>query len=545
MSGDVEEIQKVWVERVLGVRLRASEGALRDRFGELSESEGDRLKVIRDALPRAGDLIAAKKLGTKLKDTAVQLRELTGADLPAKGVPDPTAAKFALQLGYDIAEALQTGFLDSVPSGTFQDIILTSTEKAQKWQEQFVEWVDTQDRDIGQIADQLLERRLQRAKKAAAVHDAVTRKAAESGYAGAEALGAALADVLEKCPAVADHFSNILTGPGATVLRFSDTASDAFYSKKGDPSAGVPDNCITLAKGKPASDMLDALIFESCNAEFQKDYDALNKDLTKPLQNNAAEPALGAQEYGRMKLAIEAKTILKDAQLKFAMQTDGASPAYQGQRNMFAMLESAMKLKGTPIADAKAIMDDPERLAAYVKTNEKVLGEFLRAADTDPEVFSAMLDTMAATPHKANTAPGDTQGLKTAELYAYEMLEKTSAQLIANMIIKDIAKAVDIGGIKAADLRKCILDWLRLYDVKVNDKMDSAARNQVIAKIMAEVKRIAPQAAFENFTTTDEMDAMAAERYRQTREGNPEKFEEGDVKQTAAIVTLRRLFGVA
>ena len=245
-----------------------------------------------------------------------------------------------------------------------------------------------------------------------------------------------------------------------------------------------------------------------------------------------------------MKLAIEAKTILKDAQLKFAMQTDGASPAYQGQRNMFAMLESAMKLKGTPIADAKAIMDDPERLAAYVKTNEKVLGEFLRAADTDPEVFSAMLDTMAATPHKANTAPGDTQGLKTAELYAYEMLEKTSAQLIANMIIKDIAKAVDIGGIKIADLRKCILDWLRLYDVKVNDKMDSAARNQVIAKIMAEVKRIAPQAAFENFTTTDEMDAMAAERYRQTREGNPEKFEEGDLKQTAAIVTLRRLFGV-
>src|SRR5262249_37614933 len=110
--------------------------------------------------------------------------------------------------------------------------------------------------------------------------DLFDKRAKGGNYDRAGELNTRLEEALELCPPPAQHFGAILGNDKGAKIRFSDTAKDAFYSKTGDRSKGVPDNCITLPnKGKSPLDLLDGLIFETCNAEIQMDYDKLNRDL--------------------------------------------------------------------------------------------------------------------------------------------------------------------------------------------------------------------------------------------------------------------------
>src|SRR5262249_4508306 len=152
----------------------------------------------------------------------------------------------------------------------------------------------------------------------------------------------------------------------------SDTAKDAFYSKTGDRMKGVPDNCITLPTNKSPLDLLDGLIFETCNAEIQMDYDALNRDLFDRLKAPTPEkPILTLQDYGKQKAQIESKAVLKDAQLLYAAKQSGVEVAYQGQRNLLAMLRTALESAGKTLDNYETILDDPEALKKCLLEHDK------------------------------------------------------------------------------------------------------------------------------------------------------------------------------
>ena len=543
MSESDTLVKAEWLEKFLGIRLPLSEQALRERFDDLTEAEGERLKSVRDALPRAAKVVAEQKLPKRLKAASDELELLlAGRERPDK-LPDLGSGAFALEVAYDVTEGLQSAWFDQVPTKSFQDIILGDNDKAKAWQDSFVEWIAGQDRDIDAIAEQLLEKRVLAPQRKGKVMASVSGPAGKSGYTGAEALGRDMSNALDKCPALEKHMGEIFGVKGAPTLVFSDTAKDAFYNKTGDRQKGIPDNIIVLPKGKPAPDLMDGLIFETCNAEIQKEYDTLNKDLTARLQNNSTQPALTAADYGNQKATIEAKAVLKDTQLKFAMLSDGVPPAYQGQRNLLAMLQTCRSMKGATLEDAEAIIEDPVRLAKCLEENKAELGEFLKQADTDPESRNAILAAMTASPHNRNAGPTDKNSLSTADLYAYEMLENTSSQLLANMVLKEVMPLIPKGKVEVAVLRKFVVDWINAYDFPSGEKIDRSARNKVFETIIAEFKRFVPAATFESFAATEAMQAMATTRSGLAQQGKPKVFEDGAKKEELYKRQLQAVLG--
>ncbi len=365
---------------------------------------------------------------------------------------------------------------------------------------------------------------------------AIATSGEKANYEGAEELNAKLLDAVKKCPALAEHFGAILGAPKSATVVFSTTAKDAFYSKTGDRDKGIPDNVIILpSTGKTPLDLLDGLIFETCNAEIQQSYDDLNKDLFARIRTPTEEkPPLTLLDYGKQKAEIESKAVLKDAQLLFAASDGGVEIAYQGQRNLLAMLKVCKERGGGTLADFDATLEDPVALAKALEDNKEELGKFLKDANDDEDIRKDILSAMASSPHNRNSGEGDKNSLNSDDLYAYELLETMTAPQIVTMIIFEINKISKLPTNVEKALRPLIQRRIGLYDVVKGDAVDRSARNAVVMEIIADLKAEIPALADADFTSfgfSEDMAKMARLRKENCKGANSGAFDEGAQKE--------------
>lgn len=365
---------------------------------------------------------------------------------------------------------------------------------------------------------------------------AIATSGKKANYGDAEVLDAKLLDAVEKCPALAKHFGDILGAPKSATVVFSATAKDAFYSKTGDRDKGIPDNVIILpSQGKTPLDLLDGLIFETCNAEIQQDYDDLNKDLFARIRAPSEDkPPLTLLDYGKQKAQIESKAVLKDAQLLFAASDSGVEIAYQGQRNLLAMLKVCKEQGGGTLEKFDETLDDPDALAKVLAENKEELGKFLKDADEDEEIRKAILGAMASSPHNRNSGPGDKNSLNSDDLYAYELLETMTAPQIVTMIIVEMKKSVELKAPVEKAIRPLIQRRIGLFDVVKGEAVDRSARNAVVQEIIADLKAEIPAlegADFASFGFTGDMAEMAKLRREACKSANGKAFDEAAEKE--------------
>jgi hypothetical protein len=163
----------------------------------------------------------------------------------------------------------------------------------------------------------------------------------------------------------------------------------------------------------------------------------------------------------------------------------------------------------------------------------------LDGADKDPSVRESVLTAMANTPHNRNcTNPTDKNGLKTCDLYAYELLETAPGQ-VAQMIEYEIGKAVDLDTLPMDELRPWLVDRVSRFDGS-----DKSARQTMVKRIIADVKKMYPELADAKFSCLDfspEMEKMAEARMNDYKSKNAKKFDSD--KRDAFRVALERLNG--
>lgn len=340
-----------------------------------------------------------------------------------------------------------------------------------------------------------------------------------SGFAEAGKFNDLMLDAVSKCPELATHVGKTLDPnlEQSVTVRFSETAKDCFWSKTGDKNSNppVPDRNITLpSKGRTPDDLIDGLIFETCNAEIQPDYDALNSDLFARLRKPTQEkPPLTLCDYGMAKAKIESKAVLKDAQLLQKAQESGIELAYQSNRNLLAMLRTCKEMSGGTVENYDTLLEDKKGIVIYLSENEKELSKFLSDANTDKEIRDGILNAMASSPHNRNASPTDKNSLNSNDLYAYELLETMTAPQLVTMVFEEIKTHVANDVLK--DLRPIIQKRIGSYDVSGGEAVDRSARNAVVLRIIADLKKFIPALAGAEFPTlgfSDAMSSMAAKR---------------------------------
>src|SRR5262249_47588467 len=124
-----------------------------------------------------------------------------------------------------------------------------------------------------------------------------------------------------------------------------------------------PGNTIVLdAKNQSVEDQVDALIFESCNAERKQRYAELKDGLMNPPPNTAR---LSVQTYAKRKALTEGCVYIKSVQLVLEQRRSGITVAPQGNRNLFraslAVLDKKLKENGGEAAIiAQLVQDDKD-----------------------------------------------------------------------------------------------------------------------------------------------------------------------------------------
>lgn len=557
------ESRTAWVERVLGVRIKATGDALRDRFDlDLSALERERLEHVRDAVPaaaqRVADTVFPRLLASSLDELSEAERQL-GKQLP---LPDLRNPDQQLTLAYDVVDALQANWLNTVPIDTFREVILGQPDKAVEWAKSFNDWIDTQQADIKAVTDALVERRYlapaRTAVRASAAQDKLLKSAQQGGFPEAEAFAAMLGEALRDCPVLAEHLGRILGDPAKNVsIFFSDKAKDALFSKEGGGDA--PPNVIVLPKqGKSIVDLLDGLVFESCNAEIQDLFDTLDNDRNVSLRGtgvrNADPPSdpMPLQDYGRRKADVEAGTTIKHVQLVYAAAKAGVPMAYQGKRNTLAMLQTMLEMGDGGLQNYQEVLESEELLDDVLREHDLALGEFLGSLDSNPQARQAVLDKMASTPHNRNaTEPGDSGQLCTSALYAFEATEVTlRAPQITGMVLSELNK----GGIPKqmlSQLRLPIQKLIQICDLGVlngepeDAKVDRRPRNATILQIVNTLKQYWPNLDFACLNFTEEMAEVATARLEDSKRENAARWEKADVELsfTEAWRNLERVLG--
>ncbi len=347
--------------------------------------------------------------------------------------------------------------------------------------------------------------------------DAVSKVALGSQFAEAGKFNDLMRDAVSKCPELAAHIGNTLGDPMVATVRFSETAKDCFWSKTGDRLKGVPDRTVTMpSKEKTPIDLLDGLIFETCNVEIQPDYDTLNRDLFARLRTPTPEnPPLTLCDYGMAKAKIESKAVLKHAQLLQKSRESGVELSHQSHRNLLAMLKTCKERSGGTVENYDSLLDDEEGIVSYLSENEEELGKFLGDADTDEKIRDAILNAMASSPHNRNAGPADKNSLNSNDLYAYDLLELMTAPQLVTMVVEEIKKHVALSNDVLKTLRQAIQRRVGSYDVSGGEAVDRSARNAVVLRVIADLKQFIPALAEATFPTlgfSDAMRDMAAKR---------------------------------
>jgi len=217
-----------------------------------------------------------------------------------------------------------------------------------------------------------------------------------------------LGEGLGALPQLKEHFETIFAG-GKIKISFTTDPGDArivgdtivlpLVAKNGQPRA--------------AKDIVDALIFESCNAdpEVQEKNAELDEEFS-------SKRNMTLEEYGIKKAGIEAKrTVLKAAKFAKKLQDGGIEIAEQGNRNIQAILDL-----------------DPHFFDENATPDE-----------------AQLLTLMAGTPHQHGvTDPTDPQQLNSGDMYHYEKVVALGNVTMTGIIIAAITN-------KTSDIQ----DWVR------------------------------------------------------------------------------------
>lgn len=271
-------------------------------------------------------------------------------------------------------------------------------------------------------------------------------------------------DALEN-PVIFNHFNEIFSPdrqPPINII-FDSTTHTAFYNNETKsivlPTTGAP------------HDLLDALIFESCNAEvsheftklagaFYKSWPSTSTMKTKPGQTQVLPMPL--PEYGRQMVAIESKSVFKHAQLAFALNQSGFALTEQANRNLISVLHIYLRAHND-LVDSTILKKSYAEQARYIKNNVDNLEKCFEERNKQ-QTFNRLVVSTANSPHNRNADPSDRLHLNSADLYAYEKLESFNPGAISAAILIELGKTLTLEPSEVIELQRTFAKWMRTYD---------------------------------------------------------------------------------
>lgn len=268
--------------------------------------------------------------------------------------------------------------------------------------------------------------------------------------------------MMASCPPVERHLAQVLSEGDAKIV-FSDRAKDAMYSSSGNPITKVPPHVIILPSNtkKSPADLVDAFLFESCNAKNQARYNAL----TELRRERLDEDPISIIDYGIQKATIEADTTLDHVKLLVQVRDSGVEISYQGHRNLFAMLRTCLQHQGRDIENYEAILNDEERIVEALDEHHEELHRLLMETETDAALRNALLLPTLNSPHKREAVePWDTGQLSTQDLYAYELLETWTVPNVLKMMTHGIDELLGADEETIDAINDYIKDRLDLFE---------------------------------------------------------------------------------
>lgn len=242
-----------------------------------------------------------------------------------------------------------------------------------------------------------------------------------------------LSDALTAVPEIQEHFEKVFKSKGCKI-KFDPNSTDAYFS---DKTIVLPTK-MRNGENRDADDLIDALIFESCNADVKEDYEELDKRFT-------AKRDLTLGEYGVLKAGIEAtKVTLRAARMSFAMQKRGLSIAQQGQANLSAIQE----------IDGRFFESGPSAPSEAAKREKLLLQKMLGSKHNkhlDPSLRPEDLK--------------NPQCLKSGEVYHYEKTKSLGIVTMVGLLLKPLSAVLSD--------RSTVQDWIRTCATEGVNNRDS------------------------------------------------------------------------
>jgi hypothetical protein len=374
----------------------------------------------------------------------------------------------------------------------------------------------------------------------------ITEKANESGYSHAEQLGSLVKTGTEKCPALNSQFEQTF-GEKKANLAFSAKVKNAEYDLKS--------NTIYLPFNKEPNDLLDGIIFETCNVGMQQEFEKLNKQRSETLKVEKGKFAptnpISLRDFSRTKSDIEAMSTLKDCQIKTAMVTSGVPIALQGKKNIASVYRDLKKVNGETIPDFDELLKDEKALDQLIEKNQSEIKELFQKAEHDPATKKALYDLMASTPHKSNVEPHDTGNLKTQEMYAFETISsEANTSNFANILLGDLQKQTVLSEKQMKDLSSAMKNLVREFELPYNDNIkhfgkptdeEHLCRVAMLAKAIKLLRDKFGQISFPGMDITDDMEKLANVRMEKSKKDFPYQWKD-DEKEIDFEASLNKAF---
>lgn len=370
----------------------------------------------------------------------------------------------------------------------------------------------------------------------------LTAQGKQQNYGKAEEFGALLDQTEKMCPVVAQHLAEIMAKKhvvmkGYPRKPFEQTLSFVFTDKVEAPAFDSSTARIALPIHKKGSDpkepadpldLVDGLIFETCNMEMVQTFDALSKDriksLTPPSGEVAPEAPVPLKTYGRDKSDGEAKSTLKDCELKLEMLKSGAPLARQGKRNIASVFGTLMASRGKPVDGLDAIIEDDEALNKLVTERKDEIAECFALLKAGGIPLDAVCGLMARTRHKKTAKDDETGSLPTEEMYQYEEIEE-QPQRLAGLALTGDLKAAGIEPDKLKALGPMLQELIAKFEPVAHrdypDANTKVARIKYLAQVQALLKEKTGVAKFPGLDFSPAMLELADKRIASENAKNP------------------------
>ena len=278
---------------------------------------------------------------------------------------------------------------------------------------------------------------------------------------------------------VQEHLSTLLGGKDFKI-KFDPDATEAYLQ---DSTIILPTADGKGGKPRSPADLLDALIFESCNvdmAEHRKkldfEFDKSGDDLTK---------------YGKDKAGLEASlTVLRSSKMVYQMTLQDCEIAQQGGDNIKAIREldptyfEEVVGKGAIDENGEQV-DHSEREARLVKLLQAKVSETKHQKALDPE-------------NKEDVR--NPQWLKSGELYHYEKVKSLGAVAMARLILSAVSKAGSTFGWNNKELFQ---GWLHTHAALYIKNRD--LQPLLFCKLLEAAKQGVPDADFSGLAFNSDM----------------------------------------